>query len=221
MDKICGVEGCGKKTIAKNLCSKHYQWLKPKDIKLRKGCCYNCFFAETFFGKEIWKDIYGYEKFYQISNFGRVKTFRRVKPQILSLRNDKRTGYVDILLTDKNGKQSRHWIHRLVCFEFKTNPNNKPMVNHKKSIRNHNYFENLEWVTPKENMEHAFREGFGSTKEANEAFSKKCKVIHNGKKYIFKSISEFSRHFNISNGKASYILYGKNKNKSEYEASFL
>ena len=33
--------------------------------------------------EEIWKDIPGYESFYQVSTFGRVRSFKRKNPKIL------------------------------------------------------------------------------------------------------------------------------------------
>ena len=49
--------------------------------------------------KEIWKDIKGYEGFYQVSNLGRVKSLERVTinnrivhERILKLKRD-RSGY--------------------------------------------------------------------------------------------------------------------------------
>lgn len=117
---------------------------------------------------EIWKDITGYEGYYQVSNKGRVKRLERyvdrhaygivhkkfykehiMKPTISS-------GYYIVGLC-KNCIVKTQQIHRLVASAFIDNPLNKEQVNHKNGIRNDNRVENLEWVTNTENQQHSFQ----------------------------------------------------------------
>lgn len=121
---------------------------------------------------EQWKDIYfkdsitneiiDYRNFYQVSNLGRVKSLRReitqngnkktLKERILKL-HPKENGYFQVSL-NKDGKEKRFLIHRLVAHMFIPNPENKPEVDHIIPISNggNHSVENLRWVTKNENM---------------------------------------------------------------------
>lgn len=118
--------------------------------------------------KEIWKDIIDFEGYYQISNYGRVKSLKRIitmkngrlrpiKERILSPKS-KDNDYLFILLC-KDGNQSPFYIHRLVAIHFIDNPLNKEYVNHKDGDKTNTYYKNLEWATFSENMIHAYKTG--------------------------------------------------------------
>ncbi len=113
---------------------------------------------------EEWKDIKGYKGHYMISDRGRVKSLKFGKTKILNSRISK-NGYDECYLSiDGKGKQVK--VHRLVLQHFLLNPENKPHVNHINSKRDDNRLENLEWCTNKENMEHAWKFGYGTIEEA-------------------------------------------------------
>lgn len=113
--------------------------------------------------KEEWKDIPGSNDLYQVSSLGRFKSLRyigldkknrsRSGERILTGHLNKR-GYVYIGI-ELNGR-SLHQAHRLVAIVHVPNPENKPHVNHKNGIRHDNRSENLEWVTPQENIQHSY-----------------------------------------------------------------
>lgn len=102
--------------------------------------------------KEIWKDIPNYEGLYQVSNFGNVRN----KYKKISQFNNK--GYLCVSLY-KNNKKSNLRVHRLVAQAFIENKNNKKEVNHIDGNKHNNCVCNLEWVTSKENKEHAVEIG--------------------------------------------------------------
>lgn len=102
---------------------------------------------------EEWKDIKGYEGLYQVSTLGRVRSLpRKYSPRERYLRPGIGTnGYLRVVLS-KNGIVCDKDIHRLVAQAFIPNPDNMPFVNHKDEVKIHNQVENLEWCTPKYNV---------------------------------------------------------------------
>jgi hypothetical protein len=117
--------------------------------------------------EEIWKEIKGYEGYYQVSTFGRVRTMDRIiiqsfggqnkkclyKSKILKLFKEK-IGYISTAIS-LNGKVKSFRVHRLVAETFIPNPQNKKTVNHINAIKSDNRVENLEWATYKENNDHS------------------------------------------------------------------
>lgn len=108
---------------------------------------------------EVWKDIEGYEGFYQISTLGNVRSLDRevkgrgyIKGQILKHKID-RNGYHFVSLC-KNGEGGNFSVHRLVAIHFIPNPNNFPEVNHLDENKNNNRITNLAWCTRTQNMSH-------------------------------------------------------------------
>lgn len=115
----------------------------------------------------IWKDIPGYEGLYQVSNEGEIKSLsRKVKNKNNVDKNIKERimkkqladmGYYKIGLSDYNGVKKNHYIHRLVLSAFLYDSDK--VVNHRDGIKTNNRLENLEYVTHKENLIHAYETG--------------------------------------------------------------
>jgi len=136
-----------------------------------------------------WKYIPGYKKKYLLNKIGIVISFLpNGKFKSLKSRVD-RAGYETVRLF-KNGKTKTYYLHRLIAQIFINNIVNKPEVNHKNGKKTDNWYENLEWVTHSENVQHAFDTGLNNT--SNPKIIDKC----TGK--IYNSISHAARELKIN-----------------------
>lgn len=120
---------------------------------------------------ENWKDIKGYEGFYQVSDLGRVKSLRRwienkgnggyfLDSKLLKISLSK--GYPSVYL-NKEGIGKRFRVHQLVAVAFL---NHKPcgyelVVDHIDNDRLNNKIENLQIITNRDNCSKD-RKGYSS-----------------------------------------------------------
>ena len=154
---------------------------------------------------EEWRDIKGYKGYYQISNFGRVKSLprdvgsNRCKNETIMKTSLDKDGYEHLVLR-KNGKQRHFRVNRLVAEAFLENPNNYLQVNHKDEDKTNNNVNNLEWCSAKYNVNYGSR---------TEKASKKVICVTTGK--IFKSIAEASKYYNLRGNHISACCKGKLK----------
>jgi hypothetical protein len=104
---------------------------------------------------EIWHDVIGFDGVYKVSNYGHIWssiTNNLRKPRLCK-------GYLGLNLR-RNGKDCFRSIHRIVAEAFLPDHSFEQwQVNHKNANKLDNTVNNLEWVTPKDNMLHAYRHG--------------------------------------------------------------
>ena len=126
----------------------------------------------------MWKDIYGYEGLYQVSDTGEVMNVMTGK--ILKAYKEK-SGYLRVgLYKDENEKSFR--VHRLVAEAFIPNPFNLPEVNHKSENKQDNRVENLEYCDRKYNINYGTRNDKVAEKVSKTVFQ-------------FSKIGEFIREW--------------------------
>ena len=103
--------------------------------------------------EEIWKDIEGFPN-YQISDLGRIKVKeysknnRTFNEKLLKPQTNKRSGYVQIMLTDENNQRKLKYLHRLVANAFLPKDDNITTVIHKDGDKANNKASNLEYGKP-------------------------------------------------------------------------
>ena len=167
---------------------------------------------------EEWRDIEGYEGYYQVSNYGQVRSLDRwrragtggyiQKGQIIK-QEINIYGYHKVTL-HKEGKQKRCQVHRLVAQAFVSNPEYKEQVNHIDGDKSNNTVENLEWCTPQENTVHAWDNGLCS-KESQER-----KILCHQNNKIYRSLHHAAKELKLSASNICNILKGKRKSTGGY-----
>lgn len=110
---------------------------------------------DTSIEGEVWKECplgNDYDKV-MVSSLGRIR--KNGYPSYGVLRD---SGYYDTQVYNKTEKKYKSFrVHRLICFGFIENKENKPFVNHIDNNRSNNKVENLEWVTNRENVIHSLQ----------------------------------------------------------------
>lgn len=128
----------------------------------------------------MWKPIHNGK--YEVSEEGIVRN--SVTKRVLKPSTDRR-GYTRYSMSNGAGKTPKIvYPHRVVAELFIPNPENKPQVNHRNGNKQNPHKDNLEWATPKENIDHAIKTGLidpkSASKKATEAsikkISKKTKI---------------------------------------------
>jgi hypothetical protein len=97
---------------------------------------------------------------YYVSKCGKLLTTNwkgSGKNAIMKPASDKK-GYMKTVFVI-NGKNKPVRVHRIIAEVLIPNPDNKPIVNHINFNKSDNSVENLEWVTYKENTQHAIQAG--------------------------------------------------------------
>ncbi len=126
---------------------------------------------------EVWKRIDFTDRHYEVSNWGRVKSFyhNKEKGELIKGRLSNEYRALDLRV---DGKRKSYYIHKLVAAIFCEQPSNKhKIVIHLDNDKHNNRADNLKWVTTKEAFEHQLshsekmQEGFVENTTANAKLS--------------------------------------------------
>lgn len=114
---------------------------------------------------ERWKEVRRSKGRYRVSNKGRIVSMNyrsrpgtRGRVKIMQPAEDA-NGYLRTMIK-RDGRYDTIKVHRLVAKHWVPNPGEKPQVNHLDGNKLNNRVENLQWVTHRENIDHAVANGF-------------------------------------------------------------
>ena len=154
--------------------------------------------------QEIWKDIKDFPG-YQVSNLGRVRSFRDYHGNITDdfkiLKSTiNKDGYHELSLYTIDREKVTKRVHRLVINTF-LGEHPGLVVNHINGIKTDNNLTNLEFVTPEQNSTLASQMGLYRTKS--------IKIVETGE--IFNSVKECAESLSVHPSDISHVLSGTKK----------
>lgn len=167
------------------------EWLSPVD-----------------FEGEVWKPVVGYENYYEISNYGRLRSFSR---HTIDSRGRKsfhygkiikaavsRCGYATFRISVEC-KLICVTLHRLVAEAFIPNPKNLPFVNHLDENKLNNHVSNLEWITNVDNINY---------RDTQKRHSDSLRRVLRGRTYIVVQYDKNGKELRTFRGKREILDAG-------------
>lgn len=172
---------------------------------------------------EEWKDIVGYEGYYQVSSYGNVKSLDRnimrkdgrmyhCYSHILIPFQGYTCNYLLVQLS-KNNITHKYMIHRLVAYAFLgLSIDSLLEVNHKDGNRHNNRVENLEIVTHQENINHSvimnLKHDYGEQSTNAKLTNKDAAMIRQMWHYGVKQV-ELAKMYNVSKQAINCLVHNK------------
>ena len=171
---------------------------------------------------ERWKPATGYEGHYEVSDAGNVRSINRDVPTInrwgactrfcpsQEIKSSTNNGYRRVMLTDANGVERNHLVHRLVLEAFVGPCPKGEETRHLNGERSDNRLENQQWGTKSLNM--VDRETHGNTSRGSANGNSTLReddvvAIKHGLKLGVPQQS-LADHFNVSQVNVSRIKLG-------------
>lgn len=137
----------------------------------------------------MWKDIEGYEDFYEINEYGEIrnkktKQIRKLKPH--------KNGYIYIDLYKPKTKVKWFRVHRLVAKAFIPNPKQLPCVMHIDNNKSNNHIDNLKWGTISENTAQAWEDNLIDKRQDYIVYNDTHELLCHGQKEVMKLVNFLS-----------------------------
>lgn len=167
---------------------------------------------------EVWKEVYGFDILYEVSNLGNVRT-KYVKNRGYTseyhecIPLDNGNGYLRFNWKS-NRKSHTVYVHRLVALYFLENPNGYLEINHKDENKNNNSADNLEWC------DRVYNSNYG-TRNIRSAKKNKIKIRCNETGIIYDSVKAAAEDMNVRNTAISNCLNNRSKSSCGYTWSYV
>lgn len=167
---------------------------------------------------EIWKPVVGWEKYYEVSNLGRVRSLIRMSRVssansgvrkmggVIRKLSGHKGGYKSVSLTAE-GRRKLCIVHRLVLEAFIGKSENKLFTRHLNGNPADNRLENLKWGSHLENMADRKKHGNYPTCESHPNAS----LTNAEALYIYNSNlsgEELAKKFNVKTSRVSAVRQG-------------
>lgn len=172
-------------------------------------------------GLEIWKSIACVEGFYQASNLGRIRRAERARGtrpfKVLKLRPvgrdwNRKNSYL-VFMPSVRGEVSHKlfYVHRVVYEAFFGEIPAGLQVNHKDGNKRNNRIDNLELLTPKQNMRHAGTNGLLRIGERNRSTKLNADKVRLIRKLVGEKVSQtkIAKTFGVARSQIWLIMTGK------------
>lgn len=176
----------------------------------------------------MWREVVGYEGWYEVSdngdirsvdreishivrkNTGKEKTQTNKGKVLIQQINNTGKGYCYVVLY-KNTERKKVFVHRVIAEAFIENPCNKKTVNHIDGNPRNNNLSNLEWATQKENIAHSIRTGLVNNRSPVVGIHKKTGLI-----VEYESIKDAAEFFGVTNGAIIIAINKRRKTGRNY-----
>jgi hypothetical protein len=167
---------------------------------------------------ETWKDCVGYESFYEVSDFGNVRSLKRpvrtklgiaIRGGVVLKKIVASTGYEVVNFTTGANSRKQEHVHRLVLAAFIGPCPDGLEACHDDGVRTNNSLKNLRWDTRKAN--HQDKRRHGTYQEGPNANNIKLTVDQVKEVFLSqKSQRQISKEFGICKTTVARIKRQKN-----------
>ena len=166
---------------------------------------------------EIWKPLkingLAENEIYDISNYGRIKSYKVIKKEGSIIKGSTLKGYKILNIKLENKKRTTKYIHKLVAESFIPKDNNlQQYVIHLDFEKNNNHIDNLKWVTQETMFAHQkinpnYKRGTINYSKLTETdVIRLKKKLKRGKNKLYKLAKEFG----ITHTQLNRIRKGEN-----------